>query len=225
MRSRSDGLDARLCFRHSIGLLWTRPAFPRFGRRSAVSVLAETQLILWFTLHSASLVSLSHDAASAKLPLPPSFLPRSCLRRHLPPPSLLHHSYPSLLPAPNCNDEAGQRPRRVMCVGAVPAGRLSSAPAERATVLLSLRAWRRTAILPPSVARCRPAQTRLHPSPPRTRRPWQPGRPPLPGGRPRQDGARRGGRPPPSQRELDPHMSSKLHPTSPAHITRTGSCK
>jgi len=43
-------MSARLCFRHSIGLLWTRPAFPRFGRRSAVSVLAETQLILWFTL-------------------------------------------------------------------------------------------------------------------------------------------------------------------------------
>jgi len=46
----SMGMSARLCFRHSIGLLWTRPAFPRFGRRSAVSVLAETQLILWFTL-------------------------------------------------------------------------------------------------------------------------------------------------------------------------------
>jgi len=87
MRSRSDGVDvcsSVLSSQHRAALDASRvSAFQsplcrlRAGR--------DTTHSLWFPLRSAFLVSLSHDAASAKLPLPPSFLPRSCLRRHLPP--------------------------------------------------------------------------------------------------------------------------------------------
>ncbi|KAG2564331.1 hypothetical protein PVAP13_7NG096100 [Panicum virgatum] len=169
---------------------------------------------------------------SLLLPRHSRFFPRSCLRRHHPPPSPLHHSSPSHLLAPSYNGKAGQ------------AARLSSAPAGRANVLVTLPAMAPHGH-PPSLPGALPACASSAPFLPTARSPAMAARPsPLPApslspvaghdmtahgeagallppnaavaraghcsrrrapdrdptGRPRQDGARRGWRPPPSKR-------------------------
>ena len=120
---------------------------------------------------------LSHLAASRTFPslslsllLPrhSRFFPRSCLRRHHPPPSPLHHSSPSHLLAPSYNGEAGQ------------AARLSSFPAGRADVLVTLPAMAPHGH-PPSLPGALPACASSAPFLPTARSPAMAARPsPLP---------------------------------------------
>jgi len=105
---------------------------------------------------------------SLLLPRHSRFFPRSCLRRHHPPPSPLHHSSPSHLLAPSYNGEAGQ------------AARLSSAPAGRADVLVTLPAMAPHGH-PPSLPGALPACASSAPFLPTARSPAMAARPsPLP---------------------------------------------
>ena len=114
-------------------------------------------------LHEPSLPPLS-----LLLPRHSRFFPRSCLRRHHPPPSPLHHSSPSHLLAPSYNGEAGQ------------AARLSSAPAGRADVLVTLPAMAPHGH-PPSLPGALPACASSAPFLPTARSPAMAARPsPLP---------------------------------------------